>query len=57
LDISGETFEEQVNSTSLVMESAGFEVERWTRLPYLCEGDLGQSYYWLDDVVFVLKPV
>jgi hypothetical protein len=57
LEIFGDTFEDQVNSTSTLLESAGFKVERWSRLPYLCEGDLGQSFYWLDDVVFVLKPV
>ncbi|XP_065339788.1 protein-L-histidine N-pros-methyltransferase [Cloeon dipterum] len=57
LNINGERIEDQINSTVLVLQSAGFEIERWTRLPYLCEGDLGQSYYWLDDVVFVLKPV
>ncbi|CAD1474265.1 unnamed protein product, partial [Heterotrigona itama] len=27
----------------------------WSKLPYLCEGDLGQAYYFLDDVVFVLE--
>lgn len=27
----------------------------WSKLPYLCEGDLGQAYYFLDDVIFVLE--
>ena len=32
------------------------QVVRWSRLPYLCEGDLEQAFYWLSDAVFVLKP-
>jgi len=38
-----------------VLTPSGFEVVTWSRVPYLCEGDLQQSYYWLDDAVFVLK--
>ena len=37
------------------LESAGFIVEAWTKAPYLCEGDLRQSFYWLIDVVVVLS--
>lgn len=48
--IQGQNFEEQV------FEPAGFDVEKFSRLPYLCEGDLHQSFYLLDDAVFVLKP-
>jgi SAM-dependent methyltransferase len=56
LPIVGSCFEEQVKSVvEDVLTPAGFEVVSWTRVPYLCEGDLQQSYYWLDDVVFVLK--
>ncbi|KAJ8979852.1 hypothetical protein NQ317_006316 [Molorchus minor] len=50
LPISGSTFEEQVNSVvTNVLSPAQFEVISWSRVPYLCEGDLHQSYYWLDD--------
>ena len=57
LHIDGESFEEQVNAFSNnVFKPAGFEVEKFTRLPYLCEGDMNRSFYVLDDVVFVLKP-
>lgn len=50
LPIKGDTFEEQVNSTiTNVFECNGFNVERWSRVPYLCEGDLNQAFYWLDD--------
>lgn len=38
-----------------VFQRVGFEVEAVTRLPYLCEGDMYNDYYILDDAVFVLK--
>ncbi|KAL1517786.1 hypothetical protein ABEB36_001509 [Hypothenemus hampei] len=54
--VSGETFEEQLHSfVEIVVKPANFEVVSWSRVPYLCEGDLQQSYYWLDDAIFVLK--
>ncbi|KAJ8896962.1 hypothetical protein PR048_002308 [Dryococelus australis] len=56
LPIRGEYFEEQVMSfISDVLEKNGFHVERWSRVPYLCEGDLNQAFYWLDDAVFILS--
>ncbi|XP_076370925.1 protein-L-histidine N-pros-methyltransferase isoform X3 [Tachypleus tridentatus] len=56
LPVEGNTFEVQVSNLYLnVIAPAGFEIVKWSRVPYLCEGDLEQSYYWLDDVVFVLK--
>lgn len=56
LPIKGETFEEQAASAITdLFEPAGFHVERWCRLPYLCEGDLNQAFYWLDDALFVLS--
>lgn len=56
LDIDGCTFESQVAALMKnVLEPVGYEILRWTRLPYLCEGDLRQAYYWLDDVVFVMR--
>ncbi|KAL0270487.1 UNVERIFIED_CONTAM: hypothetical protein PYX00_007884 [Menopon gallinae] len=58
LDISGATFEEQVAEVvDNVLTPCGYEVLSWSRVPYLCEGDLRQSYYWLDDAVFVLRPL
>ena len=55
LDIGGEGFEEQASSAARVFESEGFEVLSWSRVPYLCEGDLAKSVYSLDDSVFLLK--
>uniref|UniRef100_A0A3B3YLZ9 Methyltransferase like 9 n=1 Tax=Poecilia mexicana TaxID=48701 RepID=A0A3B3YLZ9_9TELE len=56
LKIAGKTWEEQVtNLCSEVFKRAGFELEAVTRLPYLCEGDMYNDYYVLDDAVFVLK--
>ncbi|KAJ7401390.1 Otoancorin [Pitangus sulphuratus] len=57
LEIKGQTWEEQVNSLPEVFSKAGFAIEAFTRLPYLCEGDMYNDYYVLDDAVFVLKPV
>uniref|UniRef100_A0A1B6M475 Methyltransferase-like protein 9 n=1 Tax=Graphocephala atropunctata TaxID=36148 RepID=A0A1B6M475_9HEMI len=56
LPIQGLTLEQQAASVvSNILEPAGFTVVRWSKMPYLCEGDLHQAYYWLDDVVFVTR--
>lgn len=57
LAISGRSWEHQVTSfINVVAPENGFEVLRFTRLPYLCEGDLSVPFYHLIDAVFVLKP-
>lgn len=38
-----------------VLLPAGFEVCSLSRVPYLCEGDLFEAYYALDDALFVLR--
>lgn len=38
-----------------VLEPIGFTVVRWTRLPYLCEGNLEVEYAVLNDALLVLK--
>ncbi|KPA83120.1 putative mitochondrial DREV methyltransferase [Leptomonas pyrrhocoris] len=38
-----------------VLIPMGFELVRWTRLPYLCEGNLRNEYALLNDAVFVLQ--
>ena len=54
--LRGRTFEEQITSiVKHVFEPAGFTLVRFTRVPYLCEGDMESSFYMLDDFVFVLK--
>lgn len=56
ITVNGSTWEEQVNSlVKDLFEPCGFTVEQFTRVPYLCEGDLYQDYYMLDDALFVLK--
>ncbi|XP_076470220.1 protein-L-histidine N-pros-methyltransferase-like isoform X3 [Babylonia areolata] len=56
--ITGATFEEQVTQlTTAVFRPAGFDVEAFSRVPYLCEGDLRHSFYVLNDALFVLKAV
>ncbi|XP_075686323.1 protein-L-histidine N-pros-methyltransferase isoform X2 [Rhinoderma darwinii] len=57
MEVNGIMWEEQVNSLAAVFQEAGFVVEALTRLPYLCEGDMYNDYYVLDDAVFVLRPV
>jgi SAM-dependent methyltransferase len=55
LDIPrGRSFEHQAQSLGNILESFGFSVISWTRVPYLCEGDLVQSLYSLDDVLFAV---
>ncbi|KAH9488880.1 Methyltransferase-like protein 9 [Bulinus truncatus] len=55
LHIKGSNFEEQVEHFTNVFKQARFEVEAFTRLPYLCEGDLRHTFYMLTDAVFVLR--
>lgn len=58
IKLEGETWKEQVLSLiDNVFTPSGFSVERFTKLPYLCEGDLYENFYVLSDAVFVLKPV
>lgn len=56
ITVHGNLWEEQVQSlVSDVFEPSGFTVELFTRVPYLCEGDLYKDFYILDDALFVLK--
>lgn len=57
LEIKGQNRKEQANSLPEVFRKAGFVIEAITRVPYLCEGDMYNDYYTLDDAVFVLKPM
>ncbi|VDO05048.1 unnamed protein product [Rodentolepis nana] len=43
------------NFITNVLVPAGLELVRWTRVPYLCEGDFARSFYSLNDVVMVVK--
>lgn len=55
LPFNGETFEAQVLSVVAYFESQGFKIKAWSRVPYLCEGDLSQSVYALDDALFLFS--
>jgi len=55
LDITGQTLEDQIVSAIKIVESAGFQLLKWTRVPYLCEGDLNQPIYHLADFVMIFK--
>ncbi|XP_030372895.1 methyltransferase-like protein 9 [Scaptodrosophila lebanonensis] len=49
------SFEEEATQFLELLENCGFRVESWTKAPYLCEGDLHQSFYWLIDLIVVLS--
>ncbi|XP_066603398.1 protein-L-histidine N-pros-methyltransferase [Prorops nasuta] len=56
LPIKGSGLENQIAGLiDRVFTPLGLFCLAWSKLPYLCEGDLGQAYYFLDDVVFVLE--
>ncbi|DBA01719.1 TPA: hypothetical protein N0F65_010129 [Lagenidium giganteum] len=38
-----------------VLQPAGFQLLQFSRVPYLCRGDMRQPYYVLSDAIFVLK--
>ncbi|BFG05436.1 methyltransferase-like protein 9 [Drosophila madeirensis] len=49
------SFEEEATKFMELLENCGFNVESWTKAPYLCEGDLHQSFYWLIDLIVVIS--
>ncbi|XP_016953597.1 protein-L-histidine N-pros-methyltransferase [Drosophila biarmipes] len=49
------SFEEEAGRFMELLENCGFRVESWTKAPYLCEGDLHQSFYWLIDLIVVIS--
>lgn len=54
LEIDAHTAEEQINQLlKRVFQPLGYRLKKFTRLPYLCEGDLERSYYFLFDYLFV----
>uniref|UniRef100_A0A1I7TAZ2 DREV methyltransferase n=1 Tax=Caenorhabditis tropicalis TaxID=1561998 RepID=A0A1I7TAZ2_9PELO len=58
LNVQGRTYADHVHHMIVnVFKPANFEVVKWTRLPYLCEGDMNNSAYYLPDAVFLLKSL
>ncbi|BFZ19470.1 hypothetical protein BsWGS_22508 [Bradybaena similaris] len=57
IHVKGSNFEEQIEHFVSIFQQSGFEVEKFSRLPYLCEGDLRHSFYVLTDAVFILKVI
>ena len=56
LQIHGHTPEEQINDLiSNIFQPLGFQLKKLTRLPYLSEGDIERSYYFLFDYLFVFE--
>ncbi|XP_001865541.2 methyltransferase-like protein 9 isoform X2 [Culex quinquefasciatus] len=50
---TGMSIEKEIEAFFKKLEIVGFTILSWTKAPYLCEGDLRQSFYWLDDIVVV----
>ena len=55
LPIHGETFEDQIPSVVKLFQEEGFRLKSWSRVPYLCEGDMSHSVYVLNDALFVFQ--
>lgn len=58
IELNGRTIEEQIGEfVETVLKPQKFRIIRWTRLPYLCQGDMHQSFYVLNDIVFLLEAI
>jgi len=56
LGVIGDNFIDQVESFVNIMKNEfGFKLKSWTRVPYLCEGDLVHSIYYLDDALYLFS--
>lgn len=56
INVGSDTAEAQFSQlVKKVFTPLDLEVMKWTKLPYLSEGDIDQYFYWLDDYVVVLK--
>ncbi|XP_055609402.1 protein-L-histidine N-pros-methyltransferase [Uranotaenia lowii] len=50
---TGVTMEQEIEKFFKQLESIGFRILSWTKAPYLCEGDLKQAFYWLNDIIVI----
>lgn len=55
MDIVGDTFEEQVESGVQQIQRLGFSLVSWSRVPYLCEGDLSRPIYHLNNALMLFQ--
>ncbi|KAG5473104.1 hypothetical protein CUR178_03022 [Leishmania enriettii] len=54
----GASFEQSLSKlVENVLTPMGFHLIRWTRLPYLCEGNLRNEYAVLSDAVLILRKM
>lgn len=49
------SFNEEINAFFELLEAMGFVIESFTKAPYLCEGDIRQSFYWLIDILVIVS--
>jgi 2-polyprenyl-3-methyl-5-hydroxy-6-metoxy-1,4-benzoquinol methylase len=57
VSIRGRTWEDYLNSLLQFVETCGFQVESFSRVPYLSQGDFSQDLYVLDDALLVLSKI
>lgn len=58
ISVKGRTFEEQAQSLiNDIFIPNSFEVIKFSKVPYLCEGDHVKAYYRLTDALFLLKAL
>lgn len=57
LAVAGCTFEHELNNFCDKVLADQWQVVRWTKVPYLSEGNIELSYYWLIDALLLLKPL
>ena len=57
MHISGEVFENQLETAVALFEKFGFSLQSWSRVPYLCEGDLAKPLYHLNNALLVFKKI
>jgi SAM-dependent methyltransferase len=55
MNIVGETFEEQLASSVQQIQKLGFSLISWSRVPYLCEGDLSRPLYYLNNALILFR--
>ena len=56
LAIDATSIQSQASSfITAVLQPMGFQVISWSKVPYLCQGDLQRTFYHLSDLLFALK--
>ena len=54
---SGMSWEQCFVEMTGYVESCGFELVRWSRIPYVSRGTSSMPIYSLDDAILILRPI